>query len=278
MTIIAFVGSVFSPHYARARARGAADPEDHCAINVALYGPARRWSMTERRKPALHRDAATFSLGRSRLAWNGDALTIFLDEIGAPWPARIRGTVTLHPGALTEHVVALDAGGVHRWQPLAPRARIEVRLSDPALHWSGNAYWDRNHGDAPLEGAFAGWHWSRADMRTGTAIHYDVQPRNGSRRIFSLHCAADGATTSLATLPEAALPRSRWGVARATRADARGDARVVETLLDAPFYARSIIASRVYGVPVTAMHESLSLDRFRQAWVRMLLPFRMRRG
>ena len=35
LTIIAFVGSVFSPYYAW---RGRRDPLDHCAINVALYG------------------------------------------------------------------------------------------------------------------------------------------------------------------------------------------------------------------------------------------------
>jgi hypothetical protein len=38
LTIIAFVGSVFSPYYAWAHARGPALADDHCAINVALYG------------------------------------------------------------------------------------------------------------------------------------------------------------------------------------------------------------------------------------------------
>jgi len=32
------------------------------------------------------------------------------------------------------------------------------------------------------------------------------------------------------------------------------------------------------GESVTAMHESLSLDRFRARWVQMLLPFRMPRA
>ena len=49
LTLIAFVGSVFSPYYAWARQRGAADPVNHCALNVGLYGRrAARWSMTER--------------------------------------------------------------------------------------------------------------------------------------------------------------------------------------------------------------------------------------
>jgi carotenoid 1,2-hydratase len=37
------------------------------------------------------------------------------------------------------------------------------------------------------------------------------------------------------------------------------------------------VASQLLGQPVVAMHESLSLDRFRSRWVQMLLPFRMPR-
>ena len=37
ITIIAFIGSVFSPYYALARRNGPADPLNHCAINVAIY-------------------------------------------------------------------------------------------------------------------------------------------------------------------------------------------------------------------------------------------------
>ena len=38
LTIIAFIGSVFSPYYAWSRARGHGDPYNHCALNVSLYG------------------------------------------------------------------------------------------------------------------------------------------------------------------------------------------------------------------------------------------------
>jgi len=34
----------------------------------------------------------------------------------------------------------------------------------------------------------------------------------------------------------------------------------------------------VLGMDTTALHESLSLERFRSAWVRMLLPFRLPRA
>lgn len=277
MTVIAFVGSVFSPYYARARARGAGDPENHCAINVALYGAGKRWAMTERRRGALARDTTTFAVGPSRLTWNGQALTIAVDEVAVPWPSRIRGTITLHPAALPAHVATLDAAGVHRWRPLAPCARVEVNLSHPALRWSGAAYWDSNDGDAPLEDAFTGWDWSRARTRGGTAILYDVRRRDGTRTAFGLDCSDHGACAALAVPPEVALPDSRWRIPRTTRAEAGGAARVVATLVDAPFYARSVVASRLHGEDVIALHESLSLDRFRQRWVRLLLPFRMPR-
>ena len=75
------------------------------------------------------------------------------------------------------------------------------------------------------------------------------------------------------------LPRTRiWRIPRATRADPDTPATVLETLEDTPFYARSVVASRLQGDQVTAIHESLSLDRFRQPWVQMLLPFRMPRA
>ncbi|MEQ8516068.1 MAG: hypothetical protein RIC38_10725, partial [Chromatocurvus sp.] len=50
LTIIVFVGSVFSPYYAAARRRGPTDPGNHCAINAVLYNPGGRkvWALTER--------------------------------------------------------------------------------------------------------------------------------------------------------------------------------------------------------------------------------------
>ena len=55
--------------------------------------------------------------------------------------------------------------------------------------------------------------------------------------------------------------------------------RVVQRLEDAPFYARSVIASRGYaGQEVTAVHESLSLDRFVAPWVQAMLPFKAPRA
>jgi hypothetical protein len=57
LTLIAFIGSVFSPYYAWS---GWKNPFNHCAINVALYrldGAGGRWAMTERRADQLDRSA-----------------------------------------------------------------------------------------------------------------------------------------------------------------------------------------------------------------------------
>ncbi|MDX1330849.1 MAG: carotenoid 1,2-hydratase, partial [Burkholderiaceae bacterium] len=100
LTVIAFVGSVFSPYYAWARQRlgDRVDPEDFCAINVALYGRGgRRWTMTERGKRHVTRDARHFQVGPSSLHWNGDTLTIHIDEINVPIPRRVKGRVTVKP-------------------------------------------------------------------------------------------------------------------------------------------------------------------------------------
>ena len=137
ITVIAFLGSVFSPYYAWARRRGRGDPLRHCALNVALYGTRRRWAMTERRDAAVQRGADFLAIGPSTLDWDGSTLTIRIDEIAVPLPRRIRGTLRLYPSALETRTLALDAAGLHRWRPIAPCARVEVAMDSPGLSWSG---------------------------------------------------------------------------------------------------------------------------------------------
>jgi carotenoid 1,2-hydratase len=48
-------------------------------------------------------------------------------------------------------------------------------------------------------------------------------------------------------------------------------------LEDTPFYSRSLIKAEMFGCSVTAIHESLVLDRFTAPWVQAMLPFRMPR-
>ena len=270
---------MFSPYYALARRRGRPDPHHHCALNVALYGTdGPSWSCTERGRQSLARAATSLTIGRSSLAWVGSALEIRLDEVTAPIPSRLRGTVRLHPHAVTSAAFDLDAAGRHRWWPISPCARVEVELDAPSLRWSGHGYLDTNDGDEPLADAFSHWHWSRATLRDGSAVLYDVTRRSGEDASVALRFDASGAAAEEELPARARLPKTRWRVSRETRAEAGHLPAVRHTLEDGPFYARSILDTRLFGEAVPAMHESLSLDRFRSPWVQAMLPFRMPRA
>lgn len=276
LTVIAFIGSVFSPYYALARRRGRGDPFHHCAVNVALYGPGRtRWAMTERGRASLERSPSRIAIGPSALSWDGTALAIDLDEVTAPLPARLRGQVRLMPDGVSSRTFALDAAGRHRWSPIAPGARVAVELQQPDLRWSGAGYFDTNAGEGPLEDSFSTWNWSRARLKSGSAVLYNCE----GRAPIAIRVDASGAVEDFAPPPAFALPRTRlWRMPRTTHAEAAHPVRVIRTFEDGPFYSRSVLATRLFGEPATAVHESLSLDRFRKPWVQLMLPFRMPRA
>ena len=271
---------MFSPYYAWARRRRPqADPAQHCAVNIALYGPGRgRWAMTERGGSALQRDARTLRIGPSQLHWDGQMLAIDLEEFCFPLPGRIRGEIRVHPQALASQSWTLDAARRHRWRPIAPSARVELRLSQPALRWSGHGYLDSNAGETALEQDLRTWDWSRSRRGAETAVIYDVRARSGAGTGLALRFDHHGQAEPIDTPPRLALPRTGWRIARETRAEGV-EGRVLRTLEDTPFYARSIIESRLLGETLTGVHESLDLDRFRLGLVQAMLPFRMpRRG
>lgn len=274
LTIIAFIGSVFSPYYAWSAAK---DPFAHCAMNVVLYGGENRFAMTERGAESLSRNADHIAIGPSAMDWDGTALTVRIDERGAPLPRAIRGTVRLVPSGITAEPFTLDRAGRHRWWPMAPASRVEVALDAPDLRWSGGGYFDTNDGDEPLEAAFSRWTWCRADLPDGAAILYDVHHRDGGGQNLSLRFSADASRRDIRPpLPAALPPTKLWRMSRETRSD-DGRSRVLRTFEDTPFYSRSLLASTLAGAPVRAVHESLSLDRFRNPLVRLMLPFRMPR-
>ncbi|WP_437279597.1 carotenoid 1,2-hydratase [Sorangium sp. So ce375] len=285
ITIIAMLGSVFSPYYAKARARSAADPLMHCAMNVALYGPrADRWALTERPRGAVSRSPRSLAIGPSRMEWSGGELRVSFDEITAPLPSRLSGTVRLRPSTPgpaaggAHDGVALDGRGFHRWTPIAPIARAEVELTHPSLRFSGSAYLDTNAGDEPLDRAFERWTWSRALGSDGIALTYDVRRRDGTRMLLSTAFDAAGGARELPPLAPRPLGDTRWGMAREIAADPGSAPRLLRTFEDTPFYARSLAAATFGGRPATVVHEALSLDRFASPWVQLLLPFRMRRA
>jgi carotenoid 1,2-hydratase len=284
LTLIAFVGSVFSTWYAMARHRHgpAVDPGNHCALNVALYGAGgRRWTMTERGRRFVRRSPERFDIGPSHLQWDGRSLLIRIDELGVPIPQRVRGTVRVTPqGAPCGFVAPLDAAGRHRWGPIAPCARVEVDLDAPSSRWQGHAYLDSNEGDEPIERPFASWDWSRSIMDDGsTAVIYDVRQRHGPDRVIARRFRPDGGDEAFEPPPRQALPRTGWRIARAMRSEPGAPAHVTQTLEDTPFYTRSMLQSNLFGQRVLSVHESLSVPRLEALTTRFMLPFRMpRRG
>ena len=277
--MIAFVGSVFSPYYALARRRDPqAEPQNFCSLNVSLYGARRRWSMTEHGRHGIVREPDALAIGRSLVQWKNDALVIDIDEFVPLLPRRLRGQVRVHPQALTGHDVVLDAAGLHRWRPIAPSARVDVGLQQPELNWSGTGYLDSNDGDGPLEASFRRWDWARVPLRDATGIVYDVTGRTGADRAVALHVGRNGDVTERAPPPRIDLPCTRWRLPRGLRADAGSSPTVARTLQDSPFYARSLVDTRLFGETSQAMHESLDLDRFAAPWMQLMLPFQIPRA
>ena len=282
---------MFSPYYAGARraARdGRAPPLAHCTLNVALYGDGgHRWAMTERDgRRDVTRDRSQLAIGPSAVSFDGTCYTVEIAETTSPFPypvpERIVGTVKLYPDAIVDGDFELDTAGAHRWRPIAPCARVEVDLPRPGIRWSGTGYLDMNSGDAALERDFQDWCWSRAALSDGsTVILYDVTRRQGQDLAVAIRVDGQGRVEDVELPPRAVLPSTLWGIARETRSDAgtgasRG-AAVAATFEDGPFYSRSLLSTNLLGERVPAVHESLSLDRFRQGWVQFLLRFKMPR-
>jgi len=281
LTIIVFVGSVFSPYYYRARRRHDGNPENFCSVNAILYGPdRRRWSLTERGAGDLKRGRDQIVIGPSRVEQSGDErFTFHIHEVCNPWPTRLSGQIELSVPALGQRSFELDPDGLHRWWPAAPAGRVKVTMKKPGIAWEGAAYLDCNAGVVPLEETFLNWHWQRSAAEAGSGhIHYDATLTNGERRSLGLRYDPDMSCYELADsgrdTPISSTPL--WRAQRLCRT-VSGQPRVIETLEESPFYARSVLDLDTGLGPRKVMHESLHLDRFTRPWMQWLLPFRMPR-
>lgn len=234
--------------------------------------------MTERARGSTERDATRFTIGPSELRWNGDCLEIDIREFGMPLPRPVRGTVRVHPSALCSFGAALDAGGRHRWGPIAPCARIEVELEQPWLRWKGHAYLDSNEGDEPIDLPFREWDWSRATLPDGsTAVIYDVQPKQGDDLVIARRFFPDGGVEAFDAPPRHAMPKTAWRIDRRMRSDDGVSPQVIDQLEDTPFYQRAVLASGLFGQRVISVHETLNVPRLVSPVVQRMLPFRMPR-
>lgn len=273
---------MFSPRYFRARRRNPdVDPQRYCGFNVALRSRAQeRWAFTEYGTDALERRPDVLTLGKNQVRRIGDEVRVSIDDRCAPVPRVIRGDVRFIPEAIFNHPLSLDHEGIHRWRAVAPLGRIEVELEEPALRFTGSAYHDMNFGDRPLESTLRSWNWSRAAGNRNVDVLYDVVPREGEPLEHGLSFSADGSVRPVdpGGLVNQPLGRSRWGIRRGTRCDRAGDARIVRTLEDTPFYARSMVSTSLLGRRSDAVHESIDFDRYQNPCVQLMLPFKIRGG
>ncbi|MDJ0614969.1 MAG: carotenoid 1,2-hydratase [Rhizobiaceae bacterium] len=275
-SIIAMIGSVFSPYYAWS---GRHAPENHIGFNVGLYGKAgKRWTLTERGSSSLNQSRHSLQMGPSRLDWDRECLSVQVEEWANPIPRKVKGTIKIWPSAIVDAPFQLDDQGKHYWQPFGAVSRVEVDFGKPRMSWSGHGYMDCNWGAEPLEKGFTYWDWSRAHTGNGARILYDAFTRGGTNRQLSLAIDKAGTVTETSVPNRTKLANAPiWRVRRNTLADKNSAVKTLSMLEDTPFYTRSQIQSSIDGERLISIHESLDLDRFSKNWVRCLLPFRMPR-
>jgi carotenoid 1,2-hydratase len=248
-------------------------------VNVALYSDHKAsWAFTHYQRTAVSCSPDALVIAGNHFDWTPREFTCRIQERGVPWPVSLRGTVSLKRAEHGVTQIPLTPDGRHVWQALIPRGRVAVEFERPALRWEGYGYLDSNYGSAPLHQGFKRWSWLRAHGLHSTHVVYDVTPRVRPAVRHALRFSSGQWQRLASPLRTARVPVSVWRVPRAVAADFGTQPHVIRTLEDAPFYARSMMRTTLEGEPLTAMHESLCLDRFQSPWVRSILPFRMRRS
>jgi carotenoid 1,2-hydratase len=302
LSVIFFVGSVFSPDYAARLRRGEpARAEEHVAVNVALYDREKRlaWVMSEYGPDALGAgdDGGPRIAGSGVERLPGGGLRLTLRERTAPFlvalagvGARLQGTIELEPHAPPLQPIELAGGGErHRWQARMPRARARVRFTRPDWSFDGVGYHDFNQGDGRLERAFSSWSWARFHDADRTTILYALHERDRPARALIVDARDNQAATARPALllPEGEPRRAPWGLPLprwfALESDGVtwrcGAGRLYEA---SPFYARYAATLGVRGRgearEVSGVGEYLDLDRFASRGIQFLLRFKTRRS
>ncbi|MTI07060.1 carotenoid 1,2-hydratase [Roseibium denhamense] len=283
LTVIAFIGSVFSPYY---HWSGRRQPENHIAFNVALYQAAGHiWAMTERGTASLHRDQASLRIGPSGLTWSGGELVLDFKETALPWPGQrivpkaFSGQIRLTPEVTHDREIVLDPEGRHLWWPVVPQARAALECDLlPDGGWQGEGYHDQNFGTQPLEKDFSRWDWARGRAPDDTTlIVYDALSRSGAQTTLGFAFSPYAGIESFDPPPNTALPRGLWGVSGGVHCEEGYQPKRLKKLEDTPFYTRSLVETKLQGQTLNMMHESLDCRRLANPLVRLMLPFRMPR-
>ena len=87
----------------------------------------------------------------------------------------------------------------------------------------------------------------------------------------------DGRLETIEVPRKAPMARSLWAVRREARSDPGFRPRQVKAMLDAPFYSRSVVRTRIGGVETDGVHEALDLDRFASPLLKPMLAVRVPR-
>ncbi len=233
--------------------------------------------MTDRGAGALRQSRDALQIGPSQIAWQNGVLVMDIAEYSAlPRLGKVTGQIRLTPSAVTDVQADLTPDGRHVWRPFAPVARIDVDIS-PGHRWSGHGYFDANFGAAPLEADFNHWTWGRYPRVGGASVFYDALRCDGSRLELGVDFDPAGRAFAVSPPPVSPLPRTAWGIARHTRGDKGTTARQRMALLEAPFYARTMVETVLMGEPVTGMHETLDLRRYDSKLVQAMVACRVPR-
>ena len=233
--------------------------------------------MTDRGEGALRQTADSFTVGPSALYWTGEKLIIDINEISSlPLVSRMRGTIEVIPTGISDVELPLTEDGTHVWRPIAPTARIKVDLGGDWT-WDGHGYFDANFGTRALEQDFDYWTWARYPVPGGSVCFYDATRRDGSDLAIGVGFSETGEITPIDTPPLTRVPRSLWAVRRETRADEGYAPRQTKAMLDAPFYTRSVVRTKINGHETEGVHEALDLNRFRGPWLMPMLAVRVPR-
>lgn len=234
--------------------------------------------MTDRGESALRQTDDALTVGPSEMRWDNGRLIVKIRERTVPHFDVLEGEVILTPTALTEAEVVLHNAERHIWRPFAPTAAIDVRLNRPSWSWSGHGYFDANFGTAALEDDFSYWTWGRFPTKDGSVCFYDATRRDGSEDLaVALAFNADGSISKITAPPLTSMRRSLWAVRRETRADAGFQPRQTKMMLDAPFYCRAGVQTKINGQVVQGVHEALDLNRFASPLLKPILAVKVPR-
>lgn len=273
---IFMVGSLFSPRYSVAARRGGR-PQEHCAVNFALYvrGERRAWVLSEYPKAHATPDGRALAIGRSVLRLTPEGRIVMeVDERTAPWGRPFRARLELTPRSPVLPEVELVPGLPHHWQALAPHAHAHLVVPGAGVDVYARGYHDTNHGAEPLGLRLPGWTWARTHLAGRTVVDYRLPP--GVPSLVAL-ASEEGFQLERRESPAAPGALTGWGLRVPARLVAPFPAGDVDLgaprlLESSPFYARL----EAHGAGAETMGEVADFRRFHSPLIRWMAHFRTR--